>query len=337
MNGVSQEARLRDRVALSVLAHHAFRETPVSYRRCIVKYLATIEPMRLPIAVVCCGFVLLSGCQKKDVAAPGPEATVVFRDGTRISGEVVQTTPAQITLKAFDGTARVLEMRNVRTIDYGVAATSLVPPVVTSTPQGRLPRVHNDGPPTPPRYHPAESHISTTTFTLPVGTKVEIRTDENIDSKTAAEGQTYAAEIYRDVMDPEGDVVLPQGANAQLIMRAVKNGGRISGSSDVLVDLAAVSVGGRRYVVVSSDVERRGKQGIGANRRTAEYVGGVSALGAIIGAIAGQGKGAAIGAGAGAGAGVLAEVLTKGRSIKIPAETLLTFQLDKSLQIVPVR
>ena len=166
---------------------------------------------------------------------------------------------------------------------------------------------------------------------------MEIRTDENIDSKTAADGQTYAAEIYRDVMDPAGDVVLPQGANAQLIVRAATNGGRISQSSAVLVDLASVSVGGRRYVVESSDVERRGKSGIGANRRTAEYVGGVSALGAIIGAIAGQGRGAAIGAGAGAGAGVLAQVLTKGGSVNIPAETLLTFQLNTPLRIVPAR
>ena len=292
--------------------------------------------MRIPIAIICCGFVFSLGCQKKDAAAAGPEATVVFRDGTRISGEVMQTTPAQISLKAFDGTTRVLEMRNVRTIDYGDAA-SPAPPVAIGTQQGRLPREHNDGPSTPPRYHPAESHISTTTFTLPVGTKVEIRTDENIDSKTAADGQTYAAEIYRDVMDPAGDVVLPQGANAQLIMRATTNGGRISQSSAVLVDLASVSVGGRRYVVESSDVERRGKPGIGANRRTAEYVGGVSALGAIIGAIAGKGRGAAIGAGAGAGAGVLAEVLTKGGSVNIPAETLLTFQLNTPLRIVPAR
>ena len=295
--------------------------------------------MRISIIVIFGGFILSSGCQKKDVAATGPEATVVFRDGTRVSGEVLETTPAQITLKAFDGTSRVLEMRNVRTINYGDPTTTPAPQVATParTQQAPPPRVHDDGPPTPPRYHPEESHISTTTFTLPVGAKVEIRTDENINSKTAVEGQTFAAEIYRDVMDPAGDVVLPQGANAQLIMRAVAKGGRVAGSSEVLVDLASVSVGGRRYVVASSDVELRGKQGLGANRRTAEYVGGVSAIGAIIGAIAGQGKGAAIGAGAGAGAGTVAEIITKGGSVNIPAETLLTFQLNQPLRIVPAR
>lgn len=298
--------------------------------------------MRSQVLVIfaSCGFFMFSGCQNKDSSTvAGLEATVVFRDGTRVSGEVMQNSPSQMTLKAFDGTTRVLEMRNVRSVDYGDAALKVgtPSPAIVTSPEGRLPRVHNDGPPTPPRFHPEETHISTANFTIPTGTKVQVRTDENIDSRTAVEGQTYAAEIYRDVPDPAGDVVLPQGANAQLAILSATRGGRISGASDLLVDLVSVSVGGRKYVVVSTNAERRGKQGIGANKRTAEYVGGVSALGAIIGAIAGQGKGAAIGAGAGAGAGAVVQILTKGGSVRIPPETLLTFQLKQPLRIAPTR
>jgi len=40
-----------------------------------------------------------------------------------------------------------------------------------------------------------------------------------------------------------------------------------------------------------------------------------------------KGKGAAIGASSGAGAGPLGEILTKGGSIKIFAESVLTFKL----------
>jgi hypothetical protein len=80
-----------------------------------------------------------------------------------------------------------------------------------------------------------------------------------------------------------------------------------------------------------------GKQGFGANKRTAEYTGGGATIGAIIGAIAGGGKGAAIGAGAGAGGGALTQVLTKGGAIKVPAETVLTFELDKPVKIVEAK
>jgi outer membrane lipoprotein SlyB len=81
-------------------------------------------------------------------------------------------------------------------------------------------------------------------------------------------------------------------------------------------------------------LQQRGKAGVGANRRTAEYTGGGAAIGAIIGAIAGGGKGAAIGAGAGAGAGALTQVLTKGSAIRVPAETILMFKLDRALRVV---
>ena len=302
----------------------------------------TIADMRAPILVAfaCCSFLMSSGCRNTNsVPVPKTDVTVVLRDGSSVAGEIVESTPLQITLKAYDGTTRVLEMRNVRTVSYGEAGSQAAPPAppVSGTQTGRLERVHSDPPPTPPRFHPEESHISTTTFLLPIGTQVQVRTDENIDSRTAAEGQTYAAEIYRDVMDAAGDVVLPQGANVQLAIRSASRGGRVTGSSDLLVDLASVSAGGRQYVVASSEIERRGKQGLGTNRRTAKYVGGASALGAVIGAIAGHGKGAAIGAGAGAGAGVLAEVLTKGSSVHIPPETLLTFQLKQPLRIAPTR
>jgi outer membrane lipoprotein SlyB len=101
----------------------------------------------------------------------------------------------------------------------------------------------------------------------------------------------------------------------------------------LVLDLQSVVIGDRSYSIDTVDVSQKGKSGVGANKRTAEYTGGGAALGAIIGAIAGGGKGAAIGAGAGAGAGVLTQVLTKGGAIKVPVETVLTFRLDKPLRV----
>src|SRR5437667_4696480 len=103
-----------------------------------------------------CGILMLAACQRTDTtAATGPDVTVLLRDGTRISGAVVQSSAAQITLKTFDGSTRTFEMRDVRTVDYGDMAPP--PPSPTGT------RAHSDGAPTPPRYHPPESHISTKT------------------------------------------------------------------------------------------------------------------------------------------------------------------------------
>ena len=66
---------------------------------------------------------------------------------------------------------------------------------------------------------------------------------------------------------------------------------------------------------------------------TATYVGGGAILGAIIGAVAGGGKGAAIGAATGAGAGAATQIIVKGRSVNVPAESLVTFRLAEAFSV----
>ncbi len=92
---------------------------------------------------------------------------------------------------------------------------------------------------------------------------------------------------------------------------------------------------GRRYLIDASDVDEKGTSGIGKNKRTGEMVGGGAVLGTIIGAIAGGGKGAAIGAVGGAAAGGTAEVLTKGKEVHVPSETVLRFRLDHPVHLRP--
>src|SRR4029077_11564777 len=152
-------------------------------------------------------------------------------------------------------------------------------------------------------YHPTRAEIHTKTYELPIGTELSVRNEETIDSGTAAEGQTYAAEIADDVLDGAGDVVIPHGSNAQIVIRSASKGGRFRGTSDLVLDLQSASVEGQKYLISTSDLRQSGKQGIGANQRTAEYTGGGAALGAIIGAIAGGGGGGAGGGGGGGGGG----------------------------------
>ena len=166
---------------------------------------------------------------------------------------------------------------------------------------------------------------------LPVGTSISVRTDQDIDSQNAAEGRTFPGSIVQDVVDSTGNVVIPRGTPAMLVVRRTTEGGTLSSGSYVL-DLDSVQVNGRRYVVETQEIEK-GETGIGKNKRTAEYVGGGAVLGTLLGAIAGGGKGAAIGAIAGAAAGGGAQVLTKGREIRVPAETVLNFRLDAPLHL----
>jgi len=169
-------------------------------------------------------------------------------------------------------------------------------------------------------------------MTVPTGTQLSIRTNQGIDSKNSQVGQTFAAEVQEDVMGSNGEVLIPKGSPASLVLRNVSGGGT-TGSSELALDLESVTVNGQRYVVSTADLQQSNNQGIGKNRRTGEMVGGGAALGTLLGAIAGGGKGAAIGAVAGAAAGGTTQVLTRGKEVRIPAETVLKFSLDKPLEL----
>jgi hypothetical protein len=162
------------------------------------------------------------------------------------------------------------------------------------------------------------------------GTTVDVRTNESINVKEVSDGRTFTGVVDRDVVDANGQVAIPRGSDAQLIVRRVSD-------REMAVDLDSVSVNGRRYVVGSDSTapitSEREKEGLGKNKRTGKYVGGGAAVGAIIGAIAGGGKGAAIGAITGAAAGAGAQVLTRGKTVNVPAETVLSFRLNQPLRV----
>ncbi len=276
--------------------------------------------------IVCCALlVVLVSCTKQESVPASTDqlhATVAMRDGTKVSGTVVTSTPSDITLNVDGGGTKTISMKQVKSISYDEAPAPGAAPVRTAETD-----THEN------HYHPERTLVQTKTHVVPSGTEVSVRTEEMIDSATAVEGQTFAGEVTDDVRDADKAVVIPHGSNAQIVIKSAAKGGKFKGASDLVLDLQSVSVGGLQYKLSTADLAETGKDGLGKNKRTAEYVGGGAAVGAIIGAIAGSGKGAAIGAASGAGGGALAEVLTKGGSIKIPVETKLTFKLDQPLRV----
>ena len=166
------------------------------------------------------------------------------------------------------------------------------------------------------------------TRTLPEGTTIKVRTDTAIPAHPAS-GHTYGAVVAEDVLDANGQVAIPRGTKARLVASPTTDG------KDSNLDLRSVTMEGRRYnmeVANSSDSSRPG--GLGANKKTAKYVGGGAAVGAVLGALLGGGKGAAIGAILGGGAGAGTQVYT-GRKKEIPAETELSFKTAQPLSVIP--
>jgi hypothetical protein len=277
-----------------------------------------------------------------------PHAAIVLRDGTTVSGIVTSSTPSQITLNMDTGGTRTVLTKDVKSVDYRdrTATAPNAAPGAAPAPAQRPAPAPNTAPaettqnrsePAPrpePSNNPDQSAPQTRTFVIPAGTPISVRNNTPIDSSQAVPGQTYPAEVTNDIRDAHGKVVIPRGARAQLVTRSVSKGGTIRGAADLVLGVKSLSIHGRQYVVDTTNVREQGKKGIGKNKRTGKFVGGGAAGGGIIGAIAGGGKGLIIGGLAGAAAGGTAQVLTKGKAIKIPAETLMTFRLQTPVRIV---
>ena len=170
---------------------------------------------------------------------------------------------------------------------------------------------------------------SAQTHVLPQGSEIKVRTDTAIPVKPT-NGTSFAASVSDDVKDNTGQVVIPRGSRAQLVAEPSQDG------KDTALDLRSVTVNGRRYLLTSPGTNTSTGSGLGANKRTAKYVGGGAAVGAVLGALMGGGKGAAIGALVGGAGGAGAQVFT-GKKKGLPAETELSYKTAEDLQMRPVK
>ena len=128
----------------------------------------------------------------------------------------------------------------------------------------------------------------------------------------------------------DSDVVIPRGSDVFVKLTDVQSAGKMTGKSEVKVQLDRLVVGKNSYPVQSNTyAQEAGSQ----TAKTAKTVAVGSAIGAIIGGIAGGRKGAVIGAGAGGGGGAAVEAAQKSEQVHITSETALVFRLEAPLEV----
>jgi hypothetical protein len=148
------------------------------------------------------------------------------------------------------------------------------------------------------------------------GTELIVQTVETIDSRTASADQNFSAIVRRDVTNAAGRVIVPDRASVQLVIRAMASDRR-TGSPEIALDIQSITVDGRKYSVSTADLSVASETA-GKKKRALDAAPGSGAVGTITG-----------------GAG--SQVLTGGHDVRIPAETVLTFRLDKAVTLQPAR
>ena len=166
-------------------------------------------------------------------------------------------------------------------------------------------------------------------LTVPAGTALPVRLSQSLSTERNTAGDKFEAALDRD-LTVDGKVVAPSGSAVRGTVTEAKRSGKVKGRAEMSLTLTSLVTGGKTYPVRTNSWFNRAPA---TKKKDAAWIGGGAGAGALIGAIAGGKKGAAIGAAVGGGAGTTEVLLTRGKEVRLPGETRLTFRLQEGIQL----
>lgn len=264
--------------------------------------------------------------------------TIYLKDGQSVEGTFLGGTAEMVRFRV-SGLIKSYPVRDIQDIQFGSSSESSASQPAPRTAPANSSFEGSPGRSSPPApalartgsgsARTAPPAVASGEYRFPAGTVLRVRTDELIDSEDARVGDLFSATLDQDLV-LDRSVVAERGASARLRIGQVDQAGEFKGRTLLVLDLVELTVNGYAVALNATPVEEHGEA---QGKKAAGTVGGAAAVGAIIGAIAGGGKGAAIGATVGAGSGAAIQVLTRGEKLKVPAETVLEFTLQRELVV----
>jgi hypothetical protein len=165
-------------------------------------------------------------------------------------------------------------------------------------------------------------------YTVATGTRLRVRMNETISSKTARVGDRFTATVTEPVYATTGAIVIPSGSTVVGRVDSVKpaaKGGKVGEIDATFVEVrlpngTKLAINGSLSDLTSDDAKSDSEgtaSGDKTKHRKIIFIGGGGAGGAVLGGAIGGGKGAVIGGIAGALGGLIAEKSTKGEEAEV--------------------
>jgi hypothetical protein len=165
---------------------------------------------------------------------------------------------------------------------------------------------------------------------VPVGTEMDVRMTDSLDSGTAAVEDRFEGTTVADV-HVGGRVAIPAGSVVRGVVTAVDRATRTSRTARLTVSFDQVTINGQAHPIRGTVIESI--QGSGMKGEIGR-VGAGAGAGALIGGLLGGVKGALVGVAIGGG-GMLAA--TEGKEVRVPQGSVLRVRLDSPVQMYAAR
>ncbi len=157
------------------------------------------------------------------------------------------------------------------------------------------------------------------TYTVPAGTRMMLRTIEDVDTRKHGAGHRFRAQL-EGAITIDGVTLVPNGAFVHGVVSAASKGGNVAGSSNMTMEFTDIMISDNLYPIATTAIK---SQTSGEGARTLGRTARAAAIGGLIDGRSGARTGMKVGAGI--------SVLTSGASINVPRGTLLETTLRTPL------
>ncbi len=298
------------------------------------------------------GLVVLGACARAssdtDKMQPGTPVTVTMKDGSIISGRLVEAKADAVVVDPFEGGEwRTLARDQISSLSAqppAAASASQTAPAPSATAAPTAGRVRGKAPasaggsrttsqpaPAAPTSRPEPAFRE---VTIPADTLLHVRLENQIASDTSRVEDPVSASFAKPIVI-DGVEAVPAGSTLKGVVTQAKPSGRVKGRAELAFrfDVLAVSGGDQQRV----QTRAVGVEAPSTTKKDALKIGVPAAGGAILGGILGGKKGAAIGGAVGGGAGTAVVLGTPGQEVHLPAGSAVTVKLLEPITVrVPV-
>lgn len=158
-------------------------------------------------------------------------------------------------------------------------------------------------------------------LTVPAGTRMVIRTVEDVDTRRHGAGHRFRGQL-ENALVADGVTVAPRGTFVHGVIAAASSAGNVAGSASLSMEFTDILINDDLYPIATTALQAQSANEAG---RTVQRTARAAAVGALIDGKSGARTGMKVGAGV--------SVLTSGASINVPRGTLLETSLRTPLVV----
>jgi len=222
--------------------------------------------------------------------------TLELANGKSMEGRFVSRDKGVVNFETKEGVVVSIKEKDVKSILLGGAKKSTEAPTPAAKPLTKE---------------------STGPITVPAGTIIHVRMKEPVNTKQNAAGHKFTAVMETDLV-VSGTVVAPKGSNVYGVLQSTKQARRLVGRSEMTMVFTGIMVNNQIKPIQAGEIKAVAESGSG--KETVSRTARAAAIGGLIDGSSGARTGAKVGLGV--------SLLTRGKSIDVPAGTLLDFPLS---------